>query len=92
MDQPTLLVFFQGDLDFATAIDENTGEQRAMINNLEQINDPAIFQCNAPTKDCDYWTTSAYDPLENKVSHFLEQNDVTTLEVGNYFSVRVQIK
>ena len=59
MYQPSLLVFFQGDLDFATAIDENTGEQRAMINNLEQVNDPAIFQCNAPTKDCDNWTRSA---------------------------------
>ena len=58
LDQPTLLVFFQGDLDFATAIDENTGEQRAMINNLEQINDPAIFQCNAPTKDCDHTMTT----------------------------------
>jgi len=80
-DTPTLLIFYQGNLDMVNAIDETTGLQRAIVNNLEQINDPAIFMCNTATKDCDGWTTTAYDPVENKIlfqAHYLEQNDLTT--------------
>jgi len=60
---PQLMVVLYGStggFDQFNFVDEETGVMTPIISNLADYN-TCVFECYSSTKDCDMWTTSAYD-------------------------------
>jgi hypothetical protein len=83
-DKPVLTLMLGGQFDQIIQVDENTGAQVPTIFSITQgagvdENYPSIFYCDTNTKDCDYWTTSTFDPVSNQLfaqAHFIDDQDV----------------
>ena len=87
---PRLLVISHGNFDNIKFVDETTGESTSIINSMtsDEVSQPAELQCNSGSKDCDFWQTSAYDPVGNALyfqAHYLEStNDDLDTTVSIY--------
>ena len=59
---PRLAVLVAGNFDQLNWVDEKTGEQIYMFSNLYDAC-LGVFMCIDELKECDFWKTSAYDPV-----------------------------
>jgi hypothetical protein len=57
-----LAIIMAGEFDTIGWVNETTGAQAAIVPNLADMGAGiAEFTCDLGTKDCDFWTTSAFD-------------------------------
>jgi hypothetical protein len=70
-----LAILYHGNFDQILAVDETTGVQTEIMNDVNADQPvPIEFQCDAPVKECDYlWSTTAYDPASNKIYFQIHQ-------------------
>ena len=79
-----LALIMAGQFDQIIQVDETTGAQNPLIFSITEGTDineefPAILYCDENTKDCDMWTTSAYDPTTKQIyiqAHYIDPEDV----------------
>lgn len=77
---PRLLLISHGTYDSISYVDETTGEQEAIFSILssDQLSQPLQLQCNEGTKDCDFWHTSCYDPVNRMLYYQAHEIDAET--------------